>query len=395
MVSVHVIASVDEFLEACDVLERGFGPVAIDAERASGFTYSQRAYLIQVHRRDAGTFLFDPPAIGSLRQLTSSVPDEEWVLHAASQDLACLRDVGIDPPRIFDTELSARLLGMPKVGLGSVMAEVLDVHLAKEHSAVDWSTRPLPDPWLAYAVGDVERLVDLRDAMHEMLREADKLDWALSEFEATRTKPEKPALDEPWRRLSGLHTLRQPRQLAVARALWLARDKRAQALDVSPGRLIPDAAIVAAAAANLSSQEELARLKTFTGRASRSELPRWWQAVAEGQVAADLPVLRVPTEGPPHPRSWKDKRPEAAARLDSAKPAIRELAETHNVPTENLISPAVVRELCWEPPDDLSESTLTAALEAAGARAWQAQLVAPVLVEAFARSAVESETDTA
>lgn len=386
VVSVRVIDHEDDFRTACDLIASGNGPLAIDAERASGFTYSQRAYLIQVHRRGAGTFLFDPPALGDMSALVTSLDDPEWVLHAASQDLACLREVGIDPARIFDTELSARLLGMPKVGLGSVMSEVLDVHLAKEHSAVDWSTRPLPEPWLIYAIGDVERLVDLRDALEDMLVSAGKIDFALEEFEAVRTRPEKEQMAEPWRRLSGTHALRQPRQLAVARALWLARDALARQMDVAPGRLIPDASIVAAASTPLAGPEDLASLKTFNGRARRTELTRWWDAIAEGLKTTDLPVMRPPSDALPHPRSWPDKNPEAAERLSAAKACLAELAEAQNMPTENLVSPAVVRDVCWDPPAEISASTMTRALHGAGARKWQASIVGPALAEAFTSS---------
>lgn len=392
VVSVRVIDIEDDFFAACELIAGGDGPVAIDAERASGFTYSQRAYLIQVHRRGSGTFLFDPPAIGDMSRLTQGLEDEEWVLHAASQDLACLREVGIQPGRVFDTELSARLLGMPKVGLGAVMADVLDVHLAKEHSAVDWSTRPLPEPWLAYAVGDVERLVDLRDALHAQLEDSGKLPFALQEFEAVRTRPEKESPAEPWRRLSGTHNLRKPRQLAVARALWLARDELARTLDVSPGRLIPDASIVAAASAALSGPEDLAKLKAFNGRASRTEIKRWWQAISDGLTATDLPVMRPPSDALPHPRSWPEKNPEAAERLAVAKTCLAQLAEDNNMPQENLMSPAVMREVCWAPPQDLIGESLVLAFVAAGARRWQAEIVAPALAIAFAHMGAEPQT---
>ena len=161
--TVDVIDTLDEFHAAIKVISAGTGPVAIDAERASGYRYSQRAYLIQIFRRGAGTFLFDPPAIGDLSELNAVIGDVEWVFHAASQDLACLREVGLDPSRIFDTELGARLAGLARVGLGTVVEELLGVHLAKEHSAADWSTRPLPQSWLVYAALDVELLVDLRE----------------------------------------------------------------------------------------------------------------------------------------------------------------------------------------------------------------------------------------
>ncbi|HLU64333.1 MAG TPA: ribonuclease D, partial [Protaetiibacter sp.] len=169
---VHVIDTREEYLEAVEALRRGEGPFAVDAERASGFRYSQRAYLIQVFRRGAGVFLFDPPAIADFSELAEVMRSQEWILHAASQDLPCLREVGLDPERIFDTELGARLAGLPRVGLATVVEELLGVHLAKAHSAADWSTRPLPQGWLVYAALDVELLPELRDRIAELLEQA-------------------------------------------------------------------------------------------------------------------------------------------------------------------------------------------------------------------------------
>ena len=323
--------------------------------------------------------------------LTPLGKDTEWVFHAASQDLACLREVGIEPQRIFDTELSARLLGLARVGLGPVMAEILDVHLAKEHSAVDWSTRPLPEPWLVYAVGDVERLVDLRDALADLLVEGDKMGFALEEFEAVRLRPEKVPSEEPWRRLSGMHVLRHPQQLAVARSLWLSRDELARERDVSPGRLIPDAAIVAACGAKLASQADLARLKTFTGRASRPDIARWWGAIERGQASTDLPALRVPSDNIPHQRSWAEKNPLAALRLSAARERVTELADNLSMPVENLISPGPLREVCWAPPEDQSTGALRDSLTKEGVRAWQAERIAPLLENAFALATAQHD----
>ena len=393
MVSVRVIASRAEFDESCRALADGNGPLAIDAERASGFTYSQRAYLIQIHRRNAGTFLFDPPAIGEMSALTALGHDTEWVLHAASQDLACLREVGIVPRQIFDTELSARLLGIERVGLGTVLAEVLDIHLAKEHSAADWSTRPLPDSWLAYAASDVDHLVDLRDALEERLIADGKDGFAREEFDAVLHRPEKPASDEPWRRLSGLHALRHPRQLAVARSLWLSRDALARERDIAPGRLIPDASIVAAAGATIGSRSDLAKLKAFVGRASRPELDRWWTALSEGLSVTELPATRVASDSIPQQRSWPEKNPAAAARLSAARTLISECAEELHMPIENLVSPGPLREVCWAPPVAISQESLTAALISQGVRSWQAARVAPLLENAFLLS--EAQIDEA
>jgi ribonuclease D len=402
VVSVHVISTREEFLSACAAISQGLGPISIDAERASGFTYSQRAYLIQIYRRNAGTFLFDPPAIGSMSSLMEAVGEQEWILHAASQDLACLREVGINPPLIFDTELSARLLGLERVGLGAVVESLLGIHLAKEHSAVNWSTRPLPEPWLAYAAADVEHLVDLRDALSNMLVAERKDKIAASEFEATRTKPEKIASAHPWRKLSGLHTLRQPKQLAVARELWFARDALARERDISPGRLIPDSAILAAATALPDSSSALIGLKAFNGRDARGSLNRWWNAIYSGLTTEDMPAIRIPTETLPAPRMWRDKNPEGYARLTVARHAVSARALEMKMPVENLLAPTPLRQVAWSPPEPLSVETISAALLKESARAWQIRETAHLVFEGFQDSerklerilASENETKT-
>jgi ribonuclease D len=383
VVSVYVISTREEFLSACTTISQGLGPISIDAERASGFTYSQRAYLIQIYRRNAGTFLFDPPAIGSMSELMDAVGEQEWILHAASQDLACLREVGIDPPLIFDTELSARLLGLERVGLGAVVESLLGIHLAKEHSAVNWSTRPLPEPWLAYAAADVEHLVDVRDALSTMLIAEHKDKIAAAEFEATRTKLGKVVSAHPWRKLSGLHTLRQPKQLAVARELWFSRDALARERDISPGRLIPDSAILAAATALPTSSSSLIGLKAFNGRDARGSLNRWWNAVHSGLTTEDVPAIRIPTETLPAPRMWRDKNPEGYARLTVARHSVSARAREMNMPVENLLSPTALRQVAWSPPEPLSLETVSAALLKESARVWQIKETAQLVLDSF------------
>src|SRR3954452_18591841 len=144
--------------EACRALAAATGPVAIDAERASGYRYSSRAYLIQLRREGAGTILVDPIGFDSLAPLQDALAGTEWILHAATQDLPCLTEVGLTPTELFDTELAGRLLGYPRVGLATLVETLLGFRMKKEHSAADWSTRPLPVPWLEYAALDVEVL---------------------------------------------------------------------------------------------------------------------------------------------------------------------------------------------------------------------------------------------
>ncbi|WP_308464716.1 HRDC domain-containing protein [Rathayibacter soli] len=392
MADHHVIDTRAEYERAVAELAAGEGPIAVDAERASGYRYSQRAYLIQMFRRGSGTYLFDPPAVGRFDELETAIGDDEWVLHAASQDLHCLREVGLNPHVLFDTELAARLLGMPRVGLGTVVEELLGIHLAKEHSAADWSTRPLPEPWLVYAALDVELLVDLRDEIARLLDAAGKRQIAEQEFRAELESNDKPPRAEPWRRLSGIHSIKGLRNLAVARELWLARDRYAREIDTAPGRLVPDTSLAAAAKALPASKRELSQLREFSGRASRSELDRWWSAIELGRSTDDLPVLRGHSDTLPPARSWSDRNPAADLRLKHAREAIGAVSEQREIPVENLLTPEVLRRIAWSPPEPINQQTIADAFTQHGARPWQVEATAASVAAAFVE-ADQSEGD--
>lgn len=369
---------------ASEVLANGEGPFGVDTERASGYTYSNRAYLVQVFRRGAGTYLFDPVTITDFAPLAEALANEEWILHSADQDLPSLKEIGLVPARLFDTELASRLLGLERVGLGAVVLELLDIELAKAHSASNWSTRPLPEPWLEYAALDVALLPDLRDAVAARLEEADKTEIAEQEFEAVRVRLPKPKAEDPWRKITTSSRMKSPRQHAMTRELWQARDAFAQAEDVAPGRLLPDSSIAAAVLANPRSAGELASLKTFRGRASRSELDRWWRAILKGKTTEDLPKQKKrESGGVPSHRGWSQRHPEAADRLAELRAVVTAEAERQNMPPENLISPALVRDIAWAPPADTSVAGLANRLSDIGARPWQVAAVAPVLATVF------------
>ncbi|GEB56254.1 HRDC domain-containing protein [Streptomyces gardneri] len=381
-----VVETEDALAEVIAAFAAGTGPVAVDAERASGYRYGQRAYLVQLRREGAGTALIDPVGCPDLSGLGEALSGTEWILHAATQDLPCLRDIGMLPTSLFDTELAGRLAGFPRVGLGAMVESVLGYALEKGHSAVDWSTRPLPEPWLRYAALDVELLVDLRDALEKELDRQGKLEWAHQEFDAIASAPPAPPRKDPWRRTSGMHKVRRRRQMAVVRELWTARDKVAQRRDVSPGKVLSDAAIVEAALAVPVNVAALTTLPGFGNRMGRRQLEQWQAAVdrARALPESELPQPGAQVAGPPPPRAWADKDPIAAARLAAARTAVSALAEELNLPQENLITPDTVRRVCWEPPSPADADGVAAALAGHGARPWQVGLVTPLLVEALA-----------
>ena len=380
-----VVETSDALAATVAAFAAGTGPVAVDAERASGYRYAQRAYLVQLRRAGAGSALLDPIPLGDLSTLGAALRDAEWVLHAANQDLPCLAEIGMRPRTVFDTELAGRLAGFERVGLGAMVENVLGYTLEKGHAAVDWSQRPLPEAWLRYAALDVEVLIELRDALEEELRTQDKLEWARQEFAAIAAAPPPPARVEPWRRTSGMHKVRTRRQLAAVRALWEARDAIARRRDIAPGRILPDSAIVAAVLAAPATVEGLVRLPVFGGRANKRHADTWFRALASATTLPDdeLPVVAAVGDGPPPPARWADRDPIAAARLHRARSAVSELAATLRMPQENLLQPDLVRRLCWTPPHDRTAESVAATLRAGGARPWQVELTADVVATAL------------
>jgi ribonuclease D len=399
---VYLVETSEELEEAVATLAAGTGPFAVDAERASGFKYSQRAYLIQIFRAGSPIYLIDPAAIAptldpkpfsDLARVLSTAP---WILHAASQDIPCLRELGLNAPALLDTELGSRIAGLERVGLGAVTEALLGLRLAKEHSAVDWSTRPLALDWLNYAALDVDVLFDLWAAVEATLKERNKYDWALEEFHATLEAQPKSAKVDKWRGMTGLHEVKDQKKLAIARELWTAREALAVKLDVSPGRLIPDSSIVNVVKDTPKTKPQLAGNRSFVGRASRSYLDTWWKAIEDGSNSRDLPALKLPAVGIPNHRIWPTRFPDADKRLKIVRPMIADLAEKIGVPTENVLTPDFLRSLCFEPPV-LELAAIEAALRDLGARNWQVQLTAQLILDGFvaALDEVESSTDLA
>ncbi|MCV7300109.1 ribonuclease D [Mycobacterium barrassiae] len=381
-----------EIEDAAELLASGSGPFAVDAERASGFRYSNRAYLIQIRRAGAGTVLIDPvnhgeDPVATLAPVAEVLASDEWVLHAADQDLPCLAEIGMRPTKLYDTELAGRLAGYDKVNLAAMVQRLLGLQLMKGHGAADWSQRPLPPEWLNYAALDVEVLLDLRHAVASVLEEQHKSDWAAQEFEHLRNYEGAPTRRDRWRRTSGIHKVRDARALAAVRELWITRDHIAQRRDIAPGRILPDSAIINAATSDPDTVEKLTALPIFGGARQRRMANVWLEALARARTTDDPPTSAEPSTGPPPASRWARRKPEAAVRLEAARSRIADLAQRVSVPTENVVTPEIVRRLCWDwqplSTAEETEAVIDKFLREAGVRPWQRQLADPVLTEAL------------
>ena len=387
----QIIADIPSFEAALKELALGTGPFAVDAERASGFKFSARAYLIQIKRQGGGLHLIDPIPFGPnhplFLKLNELLQSDEVILHASTQDLPCLRELGINPKRLFDTELGGRIAGLPRVGLGPLLESLMEVSLAKEHSAADWSQRPLPQEWLNYAALDVELLVELREKVYGLLASANKWHWAREEFQAILDAPPSPPRVDPWRRTSGMHKIKKRNQLAVVRALWTVRNEIAQEVDISQGRLLSDAAIVEIATVahtkTIKTKKDLERTLRPLGLRARwlENAASWINAISDALALGEdqWPQVRTDSDSLPPLKIWRERFPDKYAPLTHAKALLSAKATELDIPLENMITPEYIRRICWNAPKgDVARSLATL-----GARSWQIEIAAPLLEAAL------------
>ena len=147
-----------------------------------------------------------------------------------------LRQVGLRPSALFDTEIAARLIGLERFGLAAVAEQVLGLGLVKDHQASDWSVRPLPKEWLRYAALDVELLTELYYRLSKRLDQMGRWEWAQQEFAYALSVAPPTAKQDRWRSLPGAGKIRSRRGLGVLKALWETRESIARRIDMSPGR---------------------------------------------------------------------------------------------------------------------------------------------------------------
>lgn len=360
--------------DAVQRLEKSEMPVAIDVERASGFRYSDRAYLVQIRREDVGTFLIDADALPHLDALNEALSNGVWIFHAADQDIPSLRGAHLFPPEIFDTEVSAQLLGYERIGLAAVCEQTLGVTLDKEHQASDWSNRPLPRAWLRYAALDVELLTDLYRELGKKLYDAGRWDWAQQEFEHIQQMKPKPEDPNKWRTIPGAGKVRRRRQLAILEELWKTREEIAEAKDIAPTRLIRNRTLISLAVKTPRNKRSLLNIQEMRRPRTRHYTDQWMNAIRRGKSRseADLPPLKrphLPGELPKH-SGWKLSHPDEFKRLQIIREVVAKRGKALEIDPAVVLEPRVQRQIAWDGPA-LQGDKLDQYLLRHGARPWQ------------------------
>ncbi|MDC4233201.1 HRDC domain-containing protein [Actinomyces sp. B33] len=371
-----IIDSPTGLARAAEELATGSSPIALDVERAQGFRYGADPYLVQIRREGVGTYLIDTAALPDLSPLQAGV-DDVWILHNAEQDLPNLRSTGLACPQLFDTEIAARLTGLTRFGLAAVCEQVLGLALVKDHQASDWSVRPLPPDWLRYAALDVELLTELYRHLSVSLHDMGRWEWALEEFAYAASRPAPEPKPDRWRGLPGAGKIRSRRSLAVLRELWEAREAVAERIDLSPGRLIRNAALVRAAQQPPRNQRALMSLSEFRSPRARQYADTWMRAITR---AMQMEEDRLPSVHRPHvpgsvpdARHWGRIDEKAARRLALVRDAVSGIADRLGLAPEIVLEPRVQRYVAWAPLDPSRESgdEVEERMYDHGARDWQ------------------------
>lgn len=270
--------------------------VAFDTEADSFYHYFDKTCLVQIATRRQ-VYLVDPLAFGGPSELAPLAPvfadpDVRKIFHAAEYDIFVLkRDGGFRFAGLFDTMVSAQLLGYPSIGLQALVERHFDVSLPKDEQRSDWSARPLSGNQLDYAAADVAYLISLAEMLEVALRSAGRIEWAYEEFNllCQREWPDRQFDELGYLRIKGARSIDRT-SLAVLRELFLMRDARAREIDRPPFKVLGNRALLEIAERQPQTVDELSGIKGVTDLILRRLGREILAAVARGRKAEHGPL---------------------------------------------------------------------------------------------------------
>lgn len=307
--------------------------LAIDTEFLREKTYYAKLCLIQLATDDEAVIV-DPFSVGDLGALKPVLENESVVklFHAGSQDLEILlREVGVLPRPIFDTQVAAALLGhTQQIGYAALVGTECGVTLKKIDSFTDWSRRPLSESQLEYAADDVLYLPRMYARMRAQLERKGRLSWLDRDFKEM-SDPAKYATDERsrYRRLKRVSQLSR-RQLSAAREVTAWRELEAQRRDVPRKWVITDEQIVEACKREARSIDELFMVRGMSDKLSTRE--------ARAVVSLMGSALDAPPDSWPDVDRCSKNEPNVDAQVDMMTAVVRLRAKESGVAFPTLAS---------------------------------------------------------
>ena len=362
--------------------------VSFDTEADSFYHYFDKTCLVQVATRRQ-IYLIDPLAMGGPAELeplgpVMASPDVRKVFHAAEYDIYVLkRDCGFEFANLFDTMVSAQLLGYPAIGLSALVERHFQQRLPKDEQRSDWSVRPLDESQLEYAAADVKYLIRLAERLERELRKKRRLEWAEEEFAtlSRRAWPEREFDKLGYLRIKGARRL-DPRQLAVLRELYWLRDRRAREVDRPPFKVLGNRTLLEIAQSMPAAAEDLRGIKGVSELILRRMGRDLMAAVERGARKGHGPLPRVSEPG----RRRMDRRTER--RLNALKRWRAELAMRLEMDPGVLCPNSALEAVIWSHP-----TSAEAVREIRELKGWFAREFADELVAALAGAPAEDGTD--
>lgn len=348
--------------------------IAVDLEADALHNYREKVCLLQVSTSQR-TVLIDPLAVTDLSPLQPVLanPAIRKIFHAADFDLRCLkRDFNLEVRGLFDTMISAQLLGEERIGLADLLRKYFAVELDKRYQRADWSLRPLPAEMVRYAAEDTRHLYRLTSLFEQRLDDLGRRSWAEEEF-ALMEKVRFAENDGPiCLRLKGAGTLSR-RQLGVAEALLQWREGEGERLNRPVYKVIGNKTLLELAERMPQATDELQGIEGLTPRLIERYAKALLTAVqaglaiAEGQLPQFPRVLR------------RAKDPEREERFKQLKVWRQAQAAKHALDPGVLINNAALEALAEARPQ-----TAAALDKMTELKNWQRQELGPSLLELLA-----------
>ena len=298
--------------------------VAVDTEFMRDRTYWPQLCLVQIGTSRTAVAIDALAEKLDLEPLYRLMTDERIlkVFHAPRQDLEIFHHLAGRLPRpLFDTQLAAMVLGYgDEVGYEALVRQVAGAQLDKTSRFTDWSRRPLTPKQIDYALGDVTHLRVIYERFRDRLAARGRSRWVDEELDALLDPAlYEPVPDEMWRRLKV--KTRDPRFLAVLRAVAAWREREAQRRDQPRNRIMRDDVLLDVVANRPRSVAGLRELKRVSvdNRAAEALV----QAI---EAAMALPDEACPRLEPP------PKLPKGIGPLvDLLRVLLRLASEEHDV----------------------------------------------------------------
>ena len=321
-----------ENLEAFVERARSSSVLAIDTEFLREKTYYAKLCLLQLATDDE-VAIVDPFAVRDLKVLAKLLTDAGVMklFHAGRQDLEIiLREIGVLPHPVFDTQIAAALLGhTQQIGYAALVHSECGVALKKTDSFTDWSKRPLSVSQMEYAADDVVYLPRLYRVMSEALAKKGRLSWLKHDFEEL-TSPSRYDVQarERFRKLKRASQL-TPQQLSAAREFAAWREQEAQKRDMPRKWVVTDEQIVEACKREARTIDELFMVRGIRERLTTRDARRVVALMATG--------LDAPAETWPELDKGRNE-PNVDAQLDLMCALVRLRAKQNGVAFQTLAS---------------------------------------------------------